>query len=151
MSTECVSISYMKIEDVEDILVVENLCFPVPWLKESFIQELSNKSLTRYICAKTEGRAIAYAGMWKIFDEGHITNIAVHPEYRKKGIGGMLVYHLINIARQENIKKMTLEVRKSNIAAQRLYFKYGFEIKGVRKGYYSDNGEDAIIMWKDNI
>ena len=151
MSTECVSISYMKIEDVDDILVVENLCFPVPWSKESFIRELSNKSLTRYICAKTGDRAIAYAGMWKIFDEGHITNIAVHPEYRKKGIGGKVVFSLLKISRGEKIKKMTLEVRKSNIAAQKLYFKYGFEIKGIRKGYYSDNGEDAIIMWKENI
>ena len=151
MSIDCVDISYMKIEDVEDILVVENSCFTIPWSKESFIQELSNKKLTRYICARTENRAIGYAGMWRICDEGHITNIAVHPQYRRKGIGGKLICHLISIAQKEEIEKMTLEVRKSNIVAQKLYTKYGFEIKGIRKKYYSDNGEDAIIMWRNNM
>ena len=151
MGIDCVNISHMKIEDIEDILIVENLCFTVPWSKESFTQELLNRELTRYVCARVENRAIAYAGMWKICDEGHITNVAVHPEYQKKGIGGKLICHLINIAQKEKIKKMTLEVRKSNTAAQKLYLKYGFEIKRVRKGYYSDNKEDAIIMWRDNL
>lgn len=151
MSVDYFNISSMKIEDIEDIMVVENLCFTIPWSKESFIHELINDKLTRYICARAGNKAIAYIGMWKIYDEGHVTNIAVHPQYRRKGIGGKLISHLISIAQKEKIEKMTLEVRKSNIAAQKLYIKNGFEIKGVRKKYYSDNGEDAIIMWKNNI
>ncbi|MDQ2086214.1 ribosomal protein S18-alanine N-acetyltransferase [Herbivorax sp. ANBcel31] len=151
MSANCVDISYMKIEDVEDILAVENSCFTVPWSKESFMQELSNKNLAIYICARVEKIAIAYAGMWRICDEGHITNIAVHPQYRRNGIGGRLVQHLINIAKNEKISRITLEVRKSNVIAQKLYTRYGFKVDGVRKEYYSDNGEDAVIMWKNNI
>lgn len=151
MGLDDVEVSYMTIEDIEDILIVERLSFTIPWSKNALVEEVEYNRLAIYITAKINGKAIGYAGMWKICDEGHITNIAVHPEYRQHGVGCQLVERLINIAMERGIEKMTLEVRKSNEAAQALYFKYGFTVEGCRKGYYSDNGEDAIIMWKEIV
>ncbi|MDP4092475.1 MAG: ribosomal protein S18-alanine N-acetyltransferase [Bacillota bacterium] len=141
----------MTIEHIDDVMVVENLSFSIPWSKESFFQEVTGNTFARYITAKVNGRVIGYAGMWKVFDEGHITNVAVHPEFRGTGIGSALIEYLMEVARKENITSMTLEVRRSNIAAQRLYNKYGFKVEGYRKGYYSDNREDALIMWKTDV
>lgn len=146
-----VEIDNLTREYIDDIMVVENLSFSVPWSKGAFLEEIENNKFARYIVAKVDGKAVGYAGMWKVIDEGHITNIAVHPEFRHAGIGSLLMENLIGIARKEGITSMTLEVRKSNIAAQRLYFKYGFAIRGLRKGYYSDNGEDALILWKKDL
>ena len=94
---------------------------------------------------------VGYAGMWKIQDEGHITNIAVHPEFRGVHIGKALMSQLINEARSLGVNSMTLEVRKSNIIARNLYESFGFKEAGVRKGYYADNKEDAIVMWNEQI
>ena len=101
-----------------------------------------------YFCAVTGGKAVGYAGMWKVFDEGHITNIAVHPEFRNAGVGSALIEALISAAKENGITSLTLEVRKSNLPALALYRKYGFRECGIRKSYYTDNNEDAIIMWK---
>ena len=141
----------MAIEHIDGVMVVENLSFKIPWSKNAFIEEVTNNKFAIYAVALAGGKVIGYAGMWKVFDEGHITNVAVHPEFRNNGVGRVLIEHLIDRARIEGIARMTLEVRRSNIAAQKLYQKYDFMESGVRKGYYADNGEDAIIMWKDNI
>lgn len=146
-----IEVSHMTLEDIDDIMVVEKLSFTIPWSRDAFIQEVTNNKFAIYISAKVDGLVVGYAGMWKVYDEGHITNVAVHPEYRRSGIGRHLVEKLISIAKQENIGRMTLEVRRSNIAAQGLYEKYGFKVEGCRKAYYSDNGEDAIIMWKEDV
>lgn len=146
-----IEFALMSMEDIDDVMVVENLSFPVPWSREAFIGEISGNAFAVYIAAKCEGKVVGYAGMWKIFDEGHITNIAVHPEYRRNGIGARLVEQLIASARERGIKRMTLEVRKSNIAARNLYEKFGFTAAGIRKEYYSDTREDAVIMWKEDI
>jgi len=138
-------------EHIDDIMLVEKLCFTIPWSKNAFIQELKSNKFSKYVSAIVDSRVIGYAGMWQIFDEGHITNIAVHPEFRKTGVGTMLLEKLIEISRKNGIEKLTLEVRESNIAAKTLYFKYGFKAEGVRKSYYADNGEDAIIMWKNDL
>lgn len=151
MAVENVEISKMTIEDLDDIMVLERLSFAIPWSREAFMQEITNNMFARYICAKVDTVAVGYAGMWKVCDEGHVTNVAVHPEFRRNGIGAKLMEELILIARKENIARMTLEVRKSNIPAKELYLKFGFKVEGIRKGYYADNGEDAIIMWKDGI
>ena len=98
--------------------------------------------------AQIEEDVVGYAGLWKIGDEGHITNVAVAPEQRRKSIGDMLVGALIEVTEEEGITSHTLEVRKSNIGAIRLYEKHGFKVEGERKAYYEDNGEDALIMWR---
>lgn len=132
---------------LDDIMEISTLSFPVYWSKASFQSELENK-LAHYFVAKDGEKVIGYGGMWIIIDEGHITNIAVHPDYRKKGIGDLILNTMINECTKRKVIAMTLEVRASNIAAQGLYSKHGFIEEGIRKKYYEDNGEDAIIMWK---
>ena len=98
---------------------------------------------------KRQGKVIGYAGIWKIADEGHITNVAVEPLHRRKSVGDMLIAALIEVTEEQGITRHTLEVRKSNISAIRLYEKHDFKIEGERKAYYEDNGEDALIMWRE--
>jgi [ribosomal protein S18]-alanine N-acetyltransferase len=141
----------MSLEHIDSIMVVENLSFKIPWSRNAFIEEISNNKFARYITAFFNGMIVGYAGLWKVFEEGHITNIAVHPEFRGNGIGSALLEALISSAKSEGILSMTLEVRKSNLVAQSLYGKYGFVVEGLRKAYYSDNGEDAVIMWRNRI
>ena len=105
--------------------------------------------MAKYIVAEVDGLVVGYGGIWLIIDEGHVTNIAVDEKYRGKGIGSKILEGLIQLCADRNMIAMTLEVRKSNEVAQALYRKYGFKEYGIRKGYYQDNNEDAIIMWKD--
>ena len=142
-----VTLSLMVQADLTDVLEISTLSLKESWSLDSFSKELTNP-LAKYIVAKNKDRIIGFAGIWIIVDEGHITNIAVHPDYRKNGIGSKLVNSLIENSKQWGCNALTLEVRASNIAAQRLYKKYGFEEEGIRKNYYNDNNEDAIIMWK---
>ncbi|RDY23254.1 ribosomal-protein-alanine N-acetyltransferase [Romboutsia maritimum] len=136
----------MKSQDIEGVFQVEKNCFEHHWSRESFKKELTNDK-ARYLVAKIDEKIVGYVGIWLILDEGHITNVAVHSDYRGKKIGDKLIKELVVLCKQNNINSMTLEVRVSNIVAQNLYKKYGFKIAGIRKEYYSDNKEDAIIMW----
>lgn len=140
-----------SIEHIDDIMVVENLSFTIPWSRNAITEEITKNKFAVYLVGKLKGRVVCYAGMWHVFDEGHITNVAVHPEFRGSGIGSLMVENLIRVARDRKITSMTLEVRRNNLIAQGLYKKFGFEACGVRRGYYADNGEDAIIMWKRGI
>lgn len=135
-------------EHINDIVIIENLSFKIPWSRESITDEIIHNNAAIYYSVVMDDRTVGYAGMWQILDEGHITNIAVHPEFRKSGIGSMLMEALLKKAAECEITALTLEVRKSNYNAQALYRKYGFEDGGTRKAYYADNREDAIIMWK---
>lgn len=137
----------MTLEDVPEIAALEKVCFTVPWSEKSFRDEMSNK-LAVYLTAKDNKKCIGYAGFWNVSGEGGITNVAVLPEYRRQGIGSKLITEMIKTAETLELDLLTLEVRKSNTAAQNLYSKFGFEIIGERKRYYSDNGEDAYIMTK---
>jgi ribosomal-protein-alanine N-acetyltransferase len=139
----------MKESDLERIIEIEEKSFNPPWSREAFLLELTKNLLAKYIVAEVDGQVVGYGGIWLIIDEGHVTNIAVDEEYRGKGIGSKILEGLIQICRDRNMTAMTLEVRKSNVVAQSLYRKYGFKEYGIRKGYYQDNNEDAIIMWKD--
>ncbi|MCF6097195.1 ribosomal protein S18-alanine N-acetyltransferase [Thermovorax subterraneus] len=142
-----VTVELMGVEDLDQVIEVEKLSFTNPWSRNSFFLELTSNELATYIVAKVDGRVVGYAGMWLIVGEAHVTNVAVHPGFRKKGIGELLMRSLMTIARESGAKMMTLEVRKSNYIAQNLYTKLGFEPIGIRRGYYTDNNEDAVIMW----
>lgn len=144
-------ISAMTSEDIDQVLDIERLCFSLPWSEESFRMEVEKNQCARYLVARTGNRVIGYVGMWVILDEGHITNLAVHPDYRGNKVALKLMENLIILARKMRIEKLTLEVRSTNFIAQNLYKKLGFCIAGVRKGYYADNKEDALIMWKKGI
>lgn len=136
----------MTIDDVNSVYIVEENCFTDPWSKDSIRKELKN-NLARYLVAQLDDKIVGYVGVWFVVDEGHITNVAVHSDYRGKKIGDKLVKEMVELCKENNIVAMTLEVRVSNTVAQNLYRKYGFKMGGIRKEYYSDNKEDAIIMW----
>lgn len=137
----------MEINDLDQVMALEKHCFSVPWSRESFKSELTTNKLAHYIVLEIEGMVSGYAGVWYITDEGHITNVCIHKKYRKLGFGKKVVDFMIEKAKINKINHMTLEVRKSNISAIKLYEKKGFKIAGVRSKYYSDNNEDALIMW----
>lgn len=137
--------------DIDAVWDIEKMCFSVPWSRQSFVLEVEKNRCARYVVAEHSGTVVGYGGMWLIVDEAHITNIAVHPFFRRKGIGEAILKALMTEAHRMGIDRMTLEVRASNIAAQSLYKKLGFVEVGVRKGYYSDNNDDAIIMWNFSI
>lgn len=135
---------------IDSILSIEKLSFTDPWSRDSMEKELNN-NFARYVLVKLEDKVIGYGGMWIILDEGHITNIAVAPEYRCIGAGKLILKSLINICKKEKVISLTLEVRVSNTIAQSLYSKFGFITEGIRKNYYADNNENALIMWKRDI
>ena len=134
--------------DVEAIYIIEKLCFPDPWSREALIYELEENPRAFYIVAELDEKVVGYAGMWWVVDEGHITNVAVMPGYRNRRIGQGIIDVLIEFTSEKGIRHHTLEVRRSNEAAIRLYEKSGFRTEGIRKGYYLNNGEDALIMWR---
>ena len=134
--------------DIVEIAKLDTLCFSLPWSQSSFEKDIKENLLAKYIVVESDGRLIGYTGLWHIVDEGHITNVAVHPLYRQRGIGESLVTLLIGCSREVGILNHTLEVRSSNDAAIALYTKLGFVPTGIRKKYYEDNNEDAIIMWR---
>ena len=138
----------MELSDIEDILVVEKLSFSIPWSRDSFEKEIVDNNVAIYLVAKVNEKAVGYIVMWNVLNEGHITNVAVHPEFRHQGIGDQVVSELLSLCKKEDIDLVTLEVRKSNQNAIKLYEKHGFVAEGIRKAYYQDNKEDAIIMWK---
>lgn len=135
---------------IDSILSIEKLSFTDPWSRDSMEKELNN-NFARYVVVKLEDKVIGYGGMWIILDEGHITNIAVAPEYRCIGAGKLILKSLVNICKTEKVISLTLEVRVSNTIAQSLYSKFGFITEGIRKNYYADNNENALIMWKRDI
>ena len=136
----------MRKSDIDEVHKVEVDCFADPWSKKSLMDELKN-NLARYLVADLNGKIVGYIGIWLIVDEGHITNVAVHSDYRGLRIGDRLVHEMVELCKKEGVVSMTLEVRTSNTVAQNLYKKYGFKLAGIRKEYYSDNKEDAIILW----
>ncbi len=135
--------------DLDAVMDIEHRCFSVPWTREALVLEIDKNRFARYLAAELDGEVIGYGGMWLIMDEAHITNIAVHPDHRGNRYGNSIVEALIATAQKEGILRMTLEVRRSNEVAQNLYKKYGFVFCGIRPGYYQDNQEDAIIMWRE--
>lgn len=145
------SIRLMELKDIDDVLIIERACFPTPWSRNAFETEIEGNACSRYVVAVDSGRVIGYGGMWLILDEAHVTNVAVHPARRGEGYGEAILRELIRLAKELGRDAITLEVRFSNTIAQNLYRKLGFNGVGLRKGYYSDDGEDALIMWKDGL
>ncbi len=136
--------------DVNQIYAIEKESFSSPWSREAILSEVSSER-SHYMVVEIDGEIIAYAGLWKIFDEGHITNIAVKDSYRNKGVGkGGLMSSLLTNTAKIGIDSFTLEVRRSNIGAIKLYESLGFEVAGIRKNFYDKPNEDALIMWKHN-
>jgi ribosomal-protein-alanine N-acetyltransferase len=151
VATAPVEIADMSLRDVGAVQEVENASFPVPWPPNAFRTELTQNRNARYIVARLEGKIVGYAGLWLMVDEAHITTFAVLPDHRRRRIGQRLLQRLFEIADEVGAEWLTLEVRVSNLAAQKLYEKFGFRRAGIRRHYYSDNNEDALIMWTDRL
>jgi len=138
--------------DLDEVMEIERMSYLTPWSREAFASELIQR-YTVYLVARTADRVVGFAGMHVMWEMAHVTNVAVHPLYRGRGIGERLMRELIRIAARRGAMRMTLEVRVGNAPAQALYRKLGFitEPGAIRKGYYTDTGEDAIIMWKEPL
>ncbi len=134
-------------EHLDQVTGIEKLSFAMPWSRQAFTFEITENDFALYLVALFQDRVVGYGGIWIVLDEGHITNVAVHPKLRGYGVGRALMAELISRAAMQGADKLTLEVRMSNLAARNLYASLGFVGKGVRRRYYSDNNEDALIMW----
>lgn len=145
--SELVTFRKMTIHDVNEVYEIEKQSFTLAWTKEAFEQEMLKNEFAYYVLAETQEGVVGYCGMWLVMDEAHITNIAISAKERGKKFGEALMKEAIETAKAQGAKLMTLEARVSNIAALNLYRKLGFQNGGIRKGYYTDNQEDAIVMW----
>ncbi|HET7582266.1 MAG TPA: ribosomal protein S18-alanine N-acetyltransferase [Candidatus Limnocylindria bacterium] len=144
------SVDEMRLTDIPQVHEVERLSFATPWPQHAFEQELRGNRLARYVVARTtvggEERVVGFAGVWLMVDEAHITTFGVHPDFRRQGVGRRLLLRLADLAMELRARRLTLEVRVSNTAAQGLYRRFGFTISGTRPRYYTDDGEDAYVM-----
>jgi ribosomal-protein-alanine N-acetyltransferase len=137
----------MNLDDLDEIMVVEHESFTLPWSRVAFYNELVQNQYAKYIVLEVDEKVVGYCGVWIVIDEAHITNIALLPAYRGRKLGEALMRKLMDYARENGAKTMTLEVRVSNNVAQSLYRKLGFQGGAIRKNYYTDNHEDALVMW----
>ena len=140
----------MKRRHVRDVLMIERLVYPRPWSAGLFFSEINQKASRHYICAVVDGEVVGYGGVMVHADEAHITTIAVLPERQHGGIGSRLMVDLVEHARAKEARSIALEVRVANWPAQRLYAWFGFRPVGVRKNYYAETGEDALVMMVDD-
>ena len=149
---EKVKVLRMTKEDVEDVFHIEELIHPNHhWSKDSFYNEIAN-NLAYYYCVKNENdKILAYIGIWQILEEAHVTTLGVHPDFRGLQLAQILLIQALKDCYKNMIKYVTLEVRESNVPAISLYEKFLFESIGMRKKYYQDNGENALIMFTQNI
>lgn len=141
----------MTLDDLPQVQAIERLSFPTPWPLAGYRRELTQNEQAHYVVLVQQEEdggevIVGYAGHWLVRDEAHISTIAVYPERREQGFGALLLGHMLLHALEHGAVVAQLEVRESNVAAQRLYERFGFEIVGRRKGYYRDRGEDALLM-----
>lgn len=136
----------MRLEDVQAVHEIERLSFRTPWPAYAFEQELRGNRLARYVVARAGERVVGFAGVWLMVDDAHVTTFGVHPDWRRQGIGRQLLLNLAELSSAIGARRMTLEVRVSNVAAQALYGAFGFQVVGRRPRYYTDDDEDALVM-----
>ncbi len=143
------TIEPMTTGDLGKVLEIENDSFIRPWSLNSFKSELKSSQMATYLVARSEGCVVGYCGMWVVPDEAHITTLAVDKKFRGFGIGSRLLEAILEKAKHNRVRRISLEVRSSNENARRLYEKFGFIVKGVRKHYYFD--EDGLVMFKEKM
>lgn len=136
----------LTVEDLGEVATIEKLSFPSPWPSSAYATELTTNRLARYVGAWSSGDLVGFGGLWLMVDEAHITTMAVHPTQRRRGVGSALLLELLQESRRGGARVATLDVRVSNLAAQRMYASFGFAEVGRRIRYYDDNGEDALVM-----
>lgn len=135
--------------DLEGILAVDRASFTNPWTQDMFTWEARNSDVARVYVSRAGGAVVGYCAVWHVFDELHINNLAVLPEWRRRGVARSLLQHALAASAATGARRATLEVRASNVAARTLYERFGFHLAGVRKSYYTSPPEDAVILWCD--
>jgi ribosomal-protein-alanine N-acetyltransferase len=140
------SLDRMRSGDLDEVVAIERVAFTLPWSRGAFLYEMEQNRVARCWVMREGTRVVGYMCLWEIGDEIHVTNIAVHPDWRRRGVGRALLSSLLEDARNRQLRLIGLEVRPSNHEARPLYESFGFEVVGKRKGYYYDTGEDALVM-----
>jgi ribosomal-protein-alanine N-acetyltransferase len=141
-----------SVEELGGLIAVEEASFFNPWTREMYVAELQNPDVSRLLVAKdSDGRVVGYCGFWRVLDELHINNLAVLPECRRQGIASLILNRVFDEGRRAGAGRATLEVRRSNEIAQRLYARFGFTVAGVRPGYYRQPDEDALVLWREGL
>ncbi|MCK5241959.1 ribosomal protein S18-alanine N-acetyltransferase [bacterium] len=151
LDKEAVTITPMHMGDLDEVLWVEQSSFRDPWTRALFEEEFKNPDLSHFLVARCDEHVVGYMGFWLIQDEAHITNLAVHPGFRRRKIGERLVRAILHMACSLDARRATLEVRAGNEPAKRLYEKHGFQLVAIRRKYYVDNNEDALVLWNQDI
>lgn len=139
-------LSPLTVNDLDEVAVIERVSFAAPWPTSAYTTELTTNRLARYVGARVDGVLVGFGGIWLMVDEAHVTTMAVLPTHRRSGIATMILLELLQEARRGGARLATLDVRVSNLDAQRLYQAFGFAEVGRRIRYYDDNGEDALVM-----
>ena len=138
-------------DDLDHVLDVDALSFTRPWTRAMYESDFLNRSTSRLYVLRTSAQNVAgYCAAWFVLDEIHVNNIAVRPELRGRGFGSALLAHVLEEGRKAGARRSTLEVRRSNDEARRLYERFGFRVAGVRRDYYTDPIEDALVLWRDD-
>ena len=143
------SISPMRPGDLDEVVTIERASFGMPWSRGAFLYEIESNRVARCWVLREDDRIAAYLCLWEIADELHVTNIAVHPALRRRGLARRLLGAILEDGRSRRLRAVTLEVRPTNDEARTLYESFGFRVVGRRRGYYYDTGEDALIMESD--
>lgn len=136
----------LTIDDLDEVAVIERVSFAAPWPTSAYSTELTTNRLARYVGARVNGVLVGFGGIWLMVDEAHVTTMAVLPANRRSGIATIILLELLQEARRGGARVATLDVRVTNLEAQRLYQAFGFAEVGRRIRYYDDNGEDALVM-----
>jgi ribosomal-protein-alanine N-acetyltransferase len=144
-------LSSLAPQHLDQVCAIEALCFTTPWTRPLFEEELKKPEICFWRVLADDDGVLAYGGFWKAVDEAHFTNIAVHPRAQRRGWGRRLLRALLELAKEQGCHSATLEVRPSNTAARALYEAEGFEAAAIRPRYYSDDGEDALILWRHQL
>ena len=137
-------------KDIDEVLAIERASFTNPWTREMYLAELENRGVSFcYVARAPDGRMAGFCSFWRILDELHINNLAVAPEFRRAGVATALLDRVLREGRKLGVRRATLEVRRSNEIARSLYEQFGFTVAGVRRAYYTQPVEDALVLWRD--
>lgn len=146
-----IEISPMRRRHLRTVLRIEGEVYARPWSFSLFLSELAQRSARAYVIARSGDEIVGYAGLMFALEDAHVTTIAVDPAWHRRQVATRLLLHLTEIARQRQSRNLTLEVRVGNTAAQNLYQRFGFLPAGIRKNYYSETNEDALVMWANDV
>ena len=141
-----------SLDELDTVMAVEHSSFTNPWTREMYLADLSNTGVAfLYVAREEQGRIVGFCSFWKVYEELHINNLAVQPEYRRIGVARALLTRVLREGVRLGARRALLEVRRSNVAAQRLYEQFGFSVSGIRRDYYTNPAEDALVLWREEL